>query len=103
MIVVTVLYPTQAGSRFDQTYYMQKHMPLVRSRWKDMGLQEARVLRGAGTPDGSAPPFQMMAVLTFSSLQDFQACAAKHGAEIFADVPNFTNIQPVVQLNEPLG
>jgi len=103
MILVSVLYPSGADARFDHAYYMQKHIPLVKSRWQGMGLQEVRVLRGAGAADGSAAPYQVMALLSFASLQDFQSCAAKHGTEIFADIPNFTNVQPLVQLNEPVG
>lgn len=99
MIVVSVLYPS--GGSFNHDYYLQKHMPLVRERWQGMGLKEARVLRAIGTPDGSAAPYQVTTLLTFSSLQDFQKCAAAHGQEIFADIPNFTTVQAVVQINEP--
>jgi hypothetical protein len=43
-----------------------------------------------------------MALLTFGSMQEFQNAAQSHGPEIFADIPRFTNVQPVVQINEAL-
>ena len=33
-------------------------------------------------------------------MQDFQSAVSAHAAEIIADVPNFTNVQPLVQFNE---
>ena len=67
-----------------------------------MGLEEARLVKGVATPDGTTPPFRVMALLTFRSIQDFQNAAQAHGRDIFADIPKFTNVQPVVQINEPL-
>lgn len=103
MITVSVLYPSGGDATFDEAYYLQTHMPLVGARWKAMGLAEVRVLRGAGTPDGSAPPYGVIALLTFRSMKDFQGAVQAHGAEIFADIPKFTNVQPLVQINEHLG
>ena len=34
------------------------------------------------------------------SLQDFQRALEANAQEIFADIPNFTNVEPVVQINE---
>jgi uncharacterized protein (TIGR02118 family) len=62
----------------------------------------SEIVRGVGTPDGSTPPYQVIALLSFRSTQDFQNAAQAHGPEIFADIPNFTNVQPVVQINESL-
>jgi uncharacterized protein (TIGR02118 family) len=45
----------------------------------------------------------VMALLWFRSVQDFESAAKEHGREIFADIPNFTNVKPIVQINEPLG
>jgi hypothetical protein len=42
----------------------------------------------------------MVALLSFGSLQDFKAAGKAHGQDIFADIPKFTNVQPVVQINE---
>jgi uncharacterized protein (TIGR02118 family) len=101
MVVVSVVYP--ASSRFDLDYYMRSHMKLVRERWSDMGLQEARLLRGTYGPDGSAAPYALITLLTFGSAQQFQAAVAKHGAELLGDIKNFTDAQPVLQLNEPVA
>jgi hypothetical protein len=43
-----------------------------------------------------------MALITFGSLDDFKAAGKAHGKEIFADIPNFTNAQAVVQINDIL-
>jgi uncharacterized protein (TIGR02118 family) len=102
MILITVMYPAGAQTTFDLDYYLKKHMPLVRERWTAYGLKEAKVVRGAGKPDGSAPDYQMMVLLTFGSLDDFKNAGQAHGAEIFADIPNFTNTQPLVQINDIL-
>lgn len=102
MILVTVMYPVGPQTTFDTEYYMQKHIPLVKERWTAHGLKNAQVLRGTAKPDGSAPDYQMMALLTFGSLEDFKSAGKAHGREIFADIPNFTNAQAAVQINDVL-
>ena len=98
MILVSVMYP--AGPSFDMGYYLGHHMPLVRQRWSSLGLHEAKVVKGAGTPDGGTAPIQVMALLTFESVEAFQKAVAAHGEEIFADIPNFTPAQAQVQIND---
>lgn len=98
MILVTVMYP--AGEKFDIDYYLKTHMPLVKDRWGPLGLKSAQALMGMAKPDGSAPDYQMMALLTFGSMEDFKAAGKAHGKEIFADIPNFTKAQAVVQIND---
>ena len=36
----------------------------------------------------------------FNSLADFQQAMEAHGKEIMGDIPNYTNIQPQVQISE---
>ncbi|HEX5325945.1 MAG TPA: EthD family reductase [Acetobacteraceae bacterium] len=100
MIVVSVMYPANQGSRFDMDYYLQKHVPLVGALWKDCGLTEAKVLRGASAPGGAAPAYAAMALVTFTSAADFQRALDQHGQEVLGDIPNFTNVQPVIQIND---
>jgi uncharacterized protein (TIGR02118 family) len=102
MTVISVVYPASPEANFDFDYYIGTHIPLVQQRWGALGLQEVRVLRGASAADGSAPPYLLIALLSFTSLEAFQQAAAEHGPEIFADIPNFTSAQPVIQINEVL-
>jgi uncharacterized protein (TIGR02118 family) len=103
MLLVSVMYPSKPGSSFDHDYYLRKHMPLVKERWGPMGLENVQVVRGIDAPEGRQQPFQVIALLTFRSLADFQAAADAHGQELFGDIPNFSNLQPVVQISEPIG
>ena len=100
MILVSVAYPT--GLRFDLDYYRQTHMPLVQSRWAALGLTEARVFRGTGAPGGGAPSFQILALLTFRSQEDFERAVGQHGAEVMGDIKNFCDGSPIIQINEPV-
>ncbi len=100
MVVVAVLYPASGGETFDHAYYMAHHMPLVHKRWDSMGLQSTEVLRGMPGPDGGKPAFNTMTLLRFASMDAFKAAADAHAAELFGDIPNFTDAKPTVQFNE---
>lgn len=103
-IIVSVMYPASGGGgTFDHDYYLAKHMPLVQARWGGMGLRGAEVLRGAPGPDGAAPTYDVVTLLRFESMDAFKAAAKAHAKEIFADIPRFTPVQPVVQFNEAAG
>jgi uncharacterized protein (TIGR02118 family) len=41
-----------------------------------------------------------MGHLYFDSVADFQAAFGPHAAAIKADIPNYTDIQPTIQINE---
>lgn len=100
MMVLSVFYPAVDGSRFDADYYVDKHMPLVRARLGS-ALKDFRLARGlSGGEPGSAPAYQFVAQLAFDSAEAMGAGLEQHGAELFADVPNFTDVQPIVQVSE---
>lgn len=103
-ITVTVLYPREEEKTFDFDYYRDRHMPLVAEKWGDAGMEGAEALRGLGAPDGSAAPFFAIAVIRFRSLDAFQAAAnSEAGREVLGDIRNFTDVRPLVQINELLG
>jgi uncharacterized protein (TIGR02118 family) len=100
MIKVSVLYPNAPGARFDMNYYVQKHMPMVREKCGP----ECRAIAaegglGGGVP-GSQAPYIAVGHLTFDSVNAFQQAFGPHVNEIMADIPNYTNTQPVVQISE---
>lgn len=98
MILVTVMYPP--GEKFDTDYYLKTHMPLVKDRWGPLGLKSAQAIKGVVKADGGAPDYQMIALLTFGSMDEFKAAGKAHGKEIFDDIPKFTTVQAVVQIND---
>lgn len=103
MPVIAVMYPSTERMRFDETYYMQSHIPLVLQRWQPLGLIDLQVLRGIPGLDGATPTYTLMAFLTFGSMDQFKDAAAQHGTEILADIPNFTDTTPVLQFNDKVG
>jgi uncharacterized protein (TIGR02118 family) len=102
MIIVTVMYPKTEQSRFDLEYYLRTHIPLVRARLESLGLQDLRLMRGTTSLDGNAPAFEVVGELTFPSIEALRDALGKHGQEIIADIPRFTNVQPSIQINEAL-
>jgi uncharacterized protein (TIGR02118 family) len=101
MIRISVMYPSGEGKTFDIDYYVKKHMVLVRERWGGMGLVKVEVDKGvAGGAPGAPAPYAAIGHVFFTSLDDFQKASKAHGRELFADVPNFTNITPQVQIGE---
>ncbi|MCG6972048.1 MAG: EthD family reductase [Desulfobacterales bacterium] len=100
MIRVSVLYFQKEGARFDHDYYTGKHIPFVRETLGPFGLIRAEVDRGIAGGPGELPLFVAAAHLIFESLDQFQEAFASVGDQLTADVPNYTDIEPQVQLSE---
>jgi uncharacterized protein (TIGR02118 family) len=92
MIRMTVLYPTMEGYVFDHEYYRDQHVPLALRTW---GLERAEIDRGVDGPYVAAVHFR------FDSLEAMTAALSSEGsARVTADVANYTNIAPVVQISQ---
>ena len=100
MIKVTLMYPYAEGARFDHAYYRDRHMPLVKSRLGD-ACSYYTVEKGlAGRAPGSSPAFIATCAFICDSVDSYQAAMQQHGAELRADVANYTDIAPVLQFSE---
>jgi uncharacterized protein (TIGR02118 family) len=100
MIKVSVMYPYRAGVRFDHDYYRDKHMPLVKARM-GASCKYYTVDKGlaGGSPD--APPTYVAMCHIFSeSVDAFQSGFGPHATEILADIANYTDLKPVLQISE---
>ena len=103
MIRVTVSYPNQSGARFDLDYYMKKHMPMVQERLQKFGMSGYSVSKGlAGFAPGSPAEFMITAQLNLDTMEHLQAGMAAESATIMADIPNYTDIAPRIQIDEVL-
>lgn len=100
MVKVSVFYPYSEGSKFDIAYYVEKHMPMVR-RKLGAACKGLAVEHGVGGAAAGAPPtYIAMGHALFDSAEAFQAAWAPHAEAIMGDVPNYTTIQPVMQVSE---
>jgi uncharacterized protein (TIGR02118 family) len=100
MIRVSVFYPNAQGSRFDMQYYTASHMPMVQSKL-GKACRRVEVDQGlAGGTPGSAPTYAAIGHLFFDSMEAFQSAFKPHANTILADIPNYTNTQPTMQISE---
>jgi len=54
----------------------------------------------AGGAPGAPISFVAIANLTFDSVDAFQGSFGKHATEILGDIPNYTDIEPLVQISD---
>ena len=100
MIKVSVMYPFSPGARFDHAYYRDKHMPLLANRMGD-ACKSYTIDKGlAGGAPGEPPTYVGMCHVFADSVESFQAAFGPHAKEILADIANYTDIQPVMQISE---
>lgn len=100
MIKVSVMYPHTPGARFDHVYYRDKHMPLLKARMGE-ACRSYTVDKGlAGGAPGQALTYVAMCHIFCDSVDAFQAGFGPHAQEIMGDIPNYTDIAPVVQISE---
>jgi uncharacterized protein (TIGR02118 family) len=100
MIRLTIMYPDAEDAYFDMDYYINKHITLVKDTCGD-AIKACTVEQalGGGGP-GSEASYRVVARLSVDSMDDFLKYVAPNDPIFAADVPNFTNIKPVIQINE---
>jgi len=96
---ITVLYPNAPGVTFDFDYYLKHHSTLI-YRLYAVIIAKLDLRRCGGTPDGSPPPYVAIINIWIADQEAFDRAGAKHGATLIADVPNFTNTMPTIQIDE---
>jgi uncharacterized protein (TIGR02118 family) len=102
MIKVTILYPAGEGKKFDMEYYATRHMPMVASLLGD-SLKLYGIDKGiSGRTPNDPIPYAAIGYLYFDRLSAYQNSLAPHREKIVGDIPNYTNIQPVIQISEVL-
>ncbi len=100
MIKVSVMYPNQPGARFDHEYYRDKHMPLLKARMGDT-CKFYTVDKGlSGREPGTPPAYVAMCHIYCDSVQAYENGLGPHAQEIRADLANYTNLKPVIQISE---
>ena len=104
MIRISILYPKKPGSRFDVAYYVQTHMPMsIELLSAHPGFKGVSVEQGlSGAVPGSEPTYIAMCHFLFNSVEDFLEAFMPNADALQGDMPNYTDIEPVIQFNEVL-
>ena len=100
MYILTVTYPKSPDATFDFGYYRTRHLPEVGNAFGPFGMGYASVLRGEQSLDGGDPAYFVIATFSFATEEGARNAIASDAAKaLIADVPNFTNVTPVMQFN----
>lgn len=99
---VTGIYRWSEGAHFDHDYYGSTHAKLTTDLLGPLGLRRFESDRTVGA--SGARPGAVVAISNayFATLGEAQAALAKVGAALAADLPNYTNIRPVLHISEVL-
>lgn len=99
MRCITVLYPNGPDIHFDFDYYVSRHKTLI-ERLYGSCIARYEVRRGMTGAEGAPPPYKAVISIWIADQAAFDAAGAQHGATLIADVPNFTNTMPTIQVDE---
>ena len=100
MIKVSLFYPYEEGKKFDMDYYLNSHIPMVQEKL-GAALKGGAVEQGlSGGEPGSPATYVAMGHLLFDSVEAFHNSFGPHSEAIMADIPNYTDLQPTIQISE---
>lgn len=104
MVTISILYPNRKDARFDVRYYVDTHMPLsIELLSAHPGFKGVTVTRGlGGAVPGTDAAYVAMCHFLFDSAESFLAAFLPHAATLQGDIPNYTDIEPIIQVNEVL-
>ncbi|MDR5832253.1 EthD family reductase [Caballeronia sp. LP006] len=90
-VTVYVTYSGSAGARFDRTWYVERHLPLVMTSWSQYGLEEVTAFFPAGRQTGTLAICQCR----FRDQGAVDAAfSSPEASAVMADVLRFTDIAP---------
>ncbi|CDG39673.1 MULTISPECIES: EthD family reductase [Asaia] len=90
--VLYVIYRGDPADRFDRAYYSEHHLPLVRDAFTPHGL----VSLAAFYPAQHAPGTIALCECRFIDAPSIgRAFGSPEAAPVMADIPRFTDLQPI--------
>ena len=100
MIKISIIYANGEGNTFDMDYYANKHMPMVAELFGP-ALKHLAIDKGlSGRTPNDKMPFLAVGYFYFDTLEEYDNAFLPNAEKILSDIPNYTNIQPVVQISE---
>ena len=100
MFKVAILYPNGDDKTFDMDYYEKKHMPMV-AGFLGANLKFYEIDKGiAGRTPNDKVLFLAIGYFYITDVAEYNKAIAQNRDAVINDFKNYTNIQPVVQINE---
>lgn len=100
MFKVVILYPNGEDKTFDIDYYEKSHMPMV-AGFLGQNLKFYEIDKGiSGRTVNDKVPFVAIGYFYIKDVAEYNKAIAKNRDAIISDFKNYTNIQPIIQINE---
>ncbi|MDT0606333.1 EthD family reductase [Croceitalea rosinachiae] len=97
---ISILYPNREGQYFNMDYYSKTHMPMVAALFGDR-LKGYSIDKGlSGRTSDDAVTYIAVGYFYFEKLSDYKEAFGPNADKIRGDIPNYTNIQPIVQISQ---
>jgi uncharacterized protein (TIGR02118 family) len=97
------LYPNGPNTTFDADYYRDRHLTLIMRLYGD-SIERLELRKVIAAPHGMPAPAYAAAInIWIADVAAFHHHNERHGPELIADVPNFTNALPTIQFDSVEG
>lgn len=93
MYCLTVSYPKSEDSKFDQDYYENSHLAMVKEKLGPLGLQRVVLRKNVGAKPGRGESYYASVDLVFENAGTMGKALADEGGAINADIVNYTNVK----------
>ncbi|WP_339837192.1 EthD family reductase [uncultured Flavobacterium sp.] len=100
MIKLTVMYPNNNEVQFNKEYYIKEHSQLLLELLGDAIISSDVNFGISGANPDEIAPYVVISNLVFKSLESFQESFGSNAPRILADLPNFSNVKPQIQISE---
>ncbi|MEM6348515.1 MAG: EthD family reductase [Bacteroidota bacterium] len=100
LVKIAIMYPNGEDHTFDMDYYATKHMPMVASLFGE-AMIDMEIDKGlAGRTPEDDMPYLAAGYFFFESIEAYNQAFGPNADQILGDIPNYTNIRPVIQISE---
>jgi len=102
MFNISSIYIKKDGGKFDFDYYLNKHMPKsIELLSKGKGFRGVSVEKGIDLKEQNiTSSYVAMCHYYFDTLENFMSAFMPYSQELQGDIINYTNIKPIIQINE---
>ena len=105
MFNISSMYPATKGYHFDFDYYLNRHMPRSiallsqADGFRGVSVERGLPINEQNMEQNMEPAYIALYHYSFDTIENFMAAFMPHTEELQGDIKNYTNIEPVLQIN----